>query len=323
MNSSNTIKYDIFISYSRCDKAKVNRIVELLKEQDFSVWMDTYGIESGEAFRGVIVDAIENSEIVLFFSSEASNASEWTKKEIALAVASKKYVIPIKLDQTKYNKSIRLDLIDLDYIDLTNPQNKKLLLERLYRTIRNRLGKPNVSEPIDEGMGKKIYVQKIEEAWKDRNILINILLCALGCLCLFGIWAGSIYWLSSIVGLIGVTLLLLNRGDGITFITAACFIWMLVNVVNSPKNIHRFFTEAEFIEAWVPLCVTFLTAGLFLLKKKGVQWWKKCANISVLSVICLTIISLGWLGCIFYDLIVANKGLPYNMNYFLRKLLAN
>ena len=61
-------KYDVFISYSRKDSEIVNRIVEILSAKGFCSWMDKDGIESGDAFKTVIVSAIENSGVFLFFS---------------------------------------------------------------------------------------------------------------------------------------------------------------------------------------------------------------------------------------------------------------
>ena len=61
--------HDIFISYSRKDSEKVLSVVEKLQERGFSIWIDKDGIESGDAFKSVIVRAIKNSDVFLFFSS--------------------------------------------------------------------------------------------------------------------------------------------------------------------------------------------------------------------------------------------------------------
>ena len=59
--------HDIFISYSRKDSEAVGRFVEKLTEEGYSVWIDKDGIESGDQFKLIIVKAIEDSKIVLFF----------------------------------------------------------------------------------------------------------------------------------------------------------------------------------------------------------------------------------------------------------------
>lgn len=79
-------KYDLFISYSRKDSEKVLSVVKILQERRFAIWIDKDGIESGDAFKSVIVRAIKNSDVFLFFSSKGSGESLWTVKEVNTAV---------------------------------------------------------------------------------------------------------------------------------------------------------------------------------------------------------------------------------------------
>ena len=126
---------DIFISYSRTDEKSVSKIVTFLIREGFSVWIDKTGIETGEQFKNIIVDAISNCKIFIFISSKASNASEWTEKEIGVAVSFHKKIIPIKLDNSSYNKSVLLDLVNLNYIDYGDSKHRREQLEQLRQTI--------------------------------------------------------------------------------------------------------------------------------------------------------------------------------------------
>lgn len=134
-------KYDIFISYSRHDTEKVSHIVSILEREGFKIWIDRNGIESGDAFKRVIVKAIEQSTCVLFFSSTASNNSIWTAKEIGVAVYENKCIIPILIDNSKFNPEVKFDLINLDYIDLSNVKYHTEALERLLNTLRSKCNK--------------------------------------------------------------------------------------------------------------------------------------------------------------------------------------
>ena len=134
------MKNDIFISYSRHDTNVVNEIVNMLEQEGYSVWIDRDGIESGEDFKRVILKAIKESEVVLFFSSEHSNASDWTAKEIGVAVKYRKHTIPIKLDDSNFNEAVEFDLINLDYIDYSKPTIRPVMREKLLKTLRNKLG---------------------------------------------------------------------------------------------------------------------------------------------------------------------------------------
>lgn len=110
-------KWDVFISYSRKDEAIVFEICQLLRENTISYWIDKQKIHSGSFFMGDIVDAIKHSKITLFVSSENSNRSLYTAKEIAYAFNEGKYIIPYKIDKSSFNKNLELVLCDLNCVE--------------------------------------------------------------------------------------------------------------------------------------------------------------------------------------------------------------
>lgn len=132
-------KYDIFVSYSRVDAHEVFKCVDRLRAEGFSVWIDSTGIESGDAFKKVIFDAIEQSEFFLFFSSKHSNASTWTAKEIGVAVSLHKTIIPIRLDSSQPTKEVLFDIVNLDYCDFTNTSSQEDEFQNLISSIRHKL----------------------------------------------------------------------------------------------------------------------------------------------------------------------------------------
>lgn len=140
------MKYDIFISYSTRDKERVLRTVRELKGKGYRIWMDEEGISSGEQFKKAIVDGLENSRMMLFFSSLHSNQSEWTEKEIGYADRLKKRIIPIKLDGSAYNKSVDFDLGNYDYIDFSASPNIPKAKEKLYSSLESIFGKKDTEE---------------------------------------------------------------------------------------------------------------------------------------------------------------------------------
>lgn len=121
-------------SYSDC---------EFPFENGVKVWIDKDGSESGDAFKSVIVSAIDNASTFLFFSSAASNESEWTVKEVNTAIYKKKRIIPIKLDNSDYSPSILFDLVGLEYIDFTRVNKTDGMLQRLLKS----LGKSQSIQP--------------------------------------------------------------------------------------------------------------------------------------------------------------------------------
>lgn len=143
------MKYDIFISYSRKDAKIVKIFFDALSAAGYSVWMDVDGIESGDEFKRKIVSAIKDSKLFLFFSSVASNASEWTVKEVNVAVALRKPIIPIKLDNTVYDDSLLLDLSGLDFIECGGNETFSTI-QKLMRSLQNKIGSSNSVELKDK-----------------------------------------------------------------------------------------------------------------------------------------------------------------------------
>ena len=151
---------DVFISYSRKDSAIVQEFAKHITAAGFSVWMDIDGIESGDEFKDKIVSAIEESRVFLFFSSEASNVSPWTVKEVNVAVALKKSIIPIRLDESAYNKSILFDLAGLDFISYDGTVGIPSLGNKLLRSLSKRI-KKNIE--LESGYYKKEYAKTSNE----------------------------------------------------------------------------------------------------------------------------------------------------------------
>lgn len=123
------MKYDVFISYSRRDyvdeneniipDSPVKKILEFLDENEISYWFDKDGIYSGSEFVEVIANAIADSKMMLFVSSEHSNESIYTAGEIFEAIENQQLIIPVRIDDSKYNKKFKLLLNPLDYVDIT------------------------------------------------------------------------------------------------------------------------------------------------------------------------------------------------------------
>lgn len=120
-------EHKVFVSYSRKDIEFARVFCKKMDELGFSYWIDINGKYSGKNFKEVLVDAIDASQMVLFLSSINSNQSPFVVKEISLAVAGKKKILPIKLDDSPYAKSIRFDLGDIDWIEFTKDNSENAL----------------------------------------------------------------------------------------------------------------------------------------------------------------------------------------------------
>ena len=126
------MSHDIFISYSRKDLQQVIAIRDELKEKvGADSWIDIKGIESGEQFVNVIIEAIENAKIVLFMFSASSLQSEYAKKEIMYAKNKGKKIVPVILDNSPLSGWFLFEFGMVDYIDIHDDMHKQKLLENM------------------------------------------------------------------------------------------------------------------------------------------------------------------------------------------------
>jgi hypothetical protein len=72
----------IFISYSRVDKAFVDKLAGHLVQHNANVWIDSWELNVGDSLIQRIQQAIQDSSALVIVLSKASVASEWVKKEL-------------------------------------------------------------------------------------------------------------------------------------------------------------------------------------------------------------------------------------------------
>ena len=150
---------DIFISYSRRDSNVVGEFVWRFEQEGFKVWIDKEGIYSGDEFAEVLATAIEESTVVVYFSSADSNASRWVAGEIGIANMYDKHIIPVRLDHSPYNKKSIIHLVNRDYIDYTEPQKHPEMMEKLIKVLREICPKTD-SKSNSTNVDIELYVQE-------------------------------------------------------------------------------------------------------------------------------------------------------------------
>ena len=165
-------KYDVFISYSRRDYVDesynvipgnaIAEIQNVFDENGITYWFDKDGIYSGQEFIEIITGARAESKMLIFISSKHSNESMWTAGEIFEALDGEKAIIPVKIDNSQYNKKFKLLIRPLDYIDYQeNPQNA---LKDLLRAI-NKVKEDIAQKQREE---EKLRQEKEAEAKKEK-----------------------------------------------------------------------------------------------------------------------------------------------------------
>lgn len=90
-------KPSVFISYSQKDKQFVDRLSRKLNHAGINTWVDVQQIVPGSMWQDEIKRGVESAGLFLVVLSENYVSSNWTSIELALA--SKKIIIPIKINE--------------------------------------------------------------------------------------------------------------------------------------------------------------------------------------------------------------------------------
>ena len=127
----------VFISYAKKDYIAsdgsaipgnfVDQVIDALNREGITYWLDREQLAGGETYAERIARNIKECDVFLFLSSEAANASEWTRREIGTAVTQGKRIIPVRLDDSPYDDAVNLYLSSVQYIDAMELGRKEAL----------------------------------------------------------------------------------------------------------------------------------------------------------------------------------------------------
>ena len=97
--------HEVFIGYATPDKKIADAICKLLEDRGIPCWIaprDSHG-----QFGGVIIEAVEQSKVMVFVFSKHSNVSRNCLTESATAFEKYINVIALRLDDTEPSKDFR------------------------------------------------------------------------------------------------------------------------------------------------------------------------------------------------------------------------
>lgn len=118
-------KPGVFISYSRKDLQSAQNLGKIFQAEGLRVWCDQESIYAGEQWPKAIGQAIENESIFLLLWSKHSAESHFVEFEWNTALALKKTIVPVLLDNTPLPAALRA--INGVFFEDTGNAIKKLL----------------------------------------------------------------------------------------------------------------------------------------------------------------------------------------------------
>lgn len=107
----------VFVSYSRSDRDSVFLLIEALRAEGISVWIDQEGIEGAALWAEEIVKAIRSCKAFMFIMSESSFQSKNTYKELSLAARYDLPILPVRLAKAEIPAHFEYQLVGIHHID--------------------------------------------------------------------------------------------------------------------------------------------------------------------------------------------------------------
>ncbi|MDO9300244.1 MAG: TIR domain-containing protein [Anaerolineales bacterium] len=128
---SDSLSYDIFISYNSKDKVTVRRLAERLRADGLHVWWDQWEIRPGDSIPLKIEQGLEQSRALVLVMSEYAFASEWVTLERQTALFrdpmnTQRRFIPMLIQNCKFPSTIA-QFKYIDYRKKTARAYKELL----------------------------------------------------------------------------------------------------------------------------------------------------------------------------------------------------
>ena len=105
---------NIFLSYSRKDKAFARKLAKDLENAGHVVWWDLTHIDGGDRWAREIEEGINQSEILAVIVSPNSINSEWVEKEFIFASKRGMKIVPLLYEHCE----LPIWLLNLQYVDI-------------------------------------------------------------------------------------------------------------------------------------------------------------------------------------------------------------
>ena len=117
MNEVWYMKYDVFISYSSKDQKVVEGLCAYLEQHKICCFVSYRDIPHGVVWAKAIVDALEESRMMLVVFSENFNNSDQVDREIEIASEEKKPILTFRIADEAFKGAKKYYLKNLNWID--------------------------------------------------------------------------------------------------------------------------------------------------------------------------------------------------------------
>lgn len=147
------MKYDVFISYSSHDQKVVEGLCAYLEQHKIRCFVAYRDIPRGVVWARAIVDALDESRMMVVVFSENFNNSDQVDREIELASEDKKPILTFRISNDVFKGAKKYYLKNLNWIDAFPEPHK--LFDSVAENVAKLLG-------IEEVASKKVPTKQVQ-----------------------------------------------------------------------------------------------------------------------------------------------------------------
>jgi hypothetical protein len=138
--------HDIFISHSSKDKTIADAVCATFEANGMRCWVAPRDVPPGAAWGGAIVDAIEQSRVMVLIFSDNANTSGQIAREVECAASHGVTIVPIRMQDVAPVRTLQYFLSNIHWLDALSPPLERRLQEIAAR-IKPMLGQEAAITP--------------------------------------------------------------------------------------------------------------------------------------------------------------------------------
>lgn len=157
------MSHHVFISYSSKDKEIADLICNELEKNKVECWIAPKNITPGKEWGEEIVNAINQSQIMVLVFSSSSNTSQQVLREVERAVNKNVIIVPFRIEDVLPTKSMEYFLYSTHWFD-ANISNMQKSIKQLVEIVKRLINEPDSQENEINIYDKSGYKRKNKNA---------------------------------------------------------------------------------------------------------------------------------------------------------------
>jgi photosystem II stability/assembly factor-like uncharacterized protein len=140
--------HDVFVSYSSHNRVAANAVCAKLEANDVRCWIAPRDVTPGLEYGECIMDAIEQSRIMVLVFTADANKSPQVRKEVERAVNRRVVILPFRIEDVLPERALEFFIGNVHWLDALTPP-LEVHLQRLTGTVKAMLARRDEPLQID------------------------------------------------------------------------------------------------------------------------------------------------------------------------------